>query len=261
MFRPCIDIHNGRVKQIVGGSLRDAGDRAEENFVSEYAAADYAGKYKRDGLKGGHIILLNGKDSPYYEASKKEALAALKAYPGGLQIGGGITPGNAQEFLDAGASHVIVTSYLFPDGELSMERLQKMCDTVGREHLVIDLSCKLVNGSYTVVSNRWQYVTKMKLNRTLLNALTPYCDEFLIHGVDVEGKKKGPARGLLRILSGYRRENTITYAGGIHTISDIRLIEEISDGRLGYTVGSALSLFGGEIPYEALVPKKKQNRR
>ena len=253
MFRPCIDIHNGRVKQIVGGSLRDAGDAAEENFVSEYGAADYAKRYKKDGLRGGHIILLNGKESPYYEATKNEALSALAAYPGGLQIGGGITPANAKEFLNAGASHVIVTSYLFPDGELSMERLLKMKKAVGREHLVIDLSCKMVNGNYTIVSNRWQYVTKTKLNKTILNQLTEYCDEFLIHGVDVEGKKKGPARGLLRILSGYRKENTITYAGGIHTLSDVRLIEEISDRRLDYTVGSALSLFGGEIPYEVLL--------
>ncbi|MCR5531504.1 MAG: phosphoribosylformimino-5-aminoimidazole carboxamide ribotide isomerase [Lachnospiraceae bacterium] len=253
MFRPCIDIHNGRVKQIVGGSLRDAGDSAEENFVSEYGAADYAKLYKKDGLRGGHIILLNGKDSPYYEATKQEALSALAAYPGGLQIGGGITPANAKEFLNAGASHVIVTSYLFPNGELSMERLLKMKNAVGREHLVIDLSCKMVNGNYTIVSNRWQYVTKTKLNKTILNQLTDYCDEFLIHGVDVEGKKKGPARGLLRILSGYRKENTITYAGGIHTLSDVRLIEEISDRRLDYTVGSALSLFGGEIPYETLL--------
>ena len=253
MFRPCIDIHNGRVKQIVGGSLRDAGDSAEENFVPEYGAADYAKLYKKDGLRGGHIILLNGKDSPYYEATKQEALSALAAYPGGLQIGGGITPANAKEFLNAGASHVIVTSYLFPNGELSMERLLKMKKAVGREHLVIDLSCKIVNGNYTIVSNRWQYVTKTKLNKTILNQLTDYCDEFLIHGVDVEGKKKGPARGLLRILSGYRKENTITYAGGIHTLSDVRLIEEISDRRLDYTVGSALSLFGGEIPYETLL--------
>lgn len=253
MFRPCIDIHNGRVKQIVGGSLRDAGDSAEENFVSEYGAADYAKLYKKDGLRGGHIILLNGKESPYYEATKQEAISALAAYPGGLQIGGGITPANAKEFLNAGASHVIVTSYLFPNGELSMERLLKMKKAVGREHLVIDLSCKIVNGNYTIVSNRWQYVTKTKLNKTILNQLTDYCDEFLIHGVDVEGKKKGPARGLLRILSGYRKENTITYAGGIHTLSDVRLIEEISDRRLCYTVGSALSLFGGEIPYETLL--------
>jgi len=253
MFRPCIDIHNGKVKQIVGGSLRDQGDAAEENFVSEYAASDYAKRYRKDGLRGGHIILLNGRDSAYYEATKREAISALKAFPGGLQVGGGINPFNAQEFLDAGASHVIMTSYLFPDGELSFDRLREIRDTVGREHLVIDLSCKLVNGNYTIVSNRWQYVTKTKLNCTILNQLTEYCDEFLIHGVDVEGKKKGPARGLLKILSGYRRENAITYAGGIHTLSDVRLIEEISDGRLDFTVGSALSLFGGEIPYESLI--------
>ena len=253
MFRPCIDIHNGKVKQIIGGSLCDEGDAALENFVSEHSAKDYALLYQKDGLKGGHVILLNGADSEFYEATKAQAMKALEAYPGGLQIGGGIRPGNARAFLEAGASHVIVTSYLFPDGELSMDRLFEMTDAVGREHLVIDLSCRKIGRDYRVVTDRWQHVSNTKLNLSLLNRLTPYCDEFLIHGVDVEGKKKGPDRGLIRLLSDYKKENEITYAGGIHRLSDVMMIRELSDGRLGYSIGSALSLFGGEIPYDAVV--------
>ena len=66
-FRPCIDIHNGKIKQIVGSSLRDEGNQAEENFVSEQDGAFYANFYKKDNIKGGHIILLNSKESEYYE--------------------------------------------------------------------------------------------------------------------------------------------------------------------------------------------------
>ena len=148
MFRPCIDIHNGSVKQIVGGSLKDAGSFAEENFVSKLSAADYAKMYQRDGLKGGHIILLNKEGTEFFEATKSRAEAALKAYPGGLQIGGGITDKNAAEFLKLGASHVIVTSFLFPGGEFDQKRLEKICKIIGPEHLVIDLSCKKVHGNH-----------------------------------------------------------------------------------------------------------------
>ena len=109
-FRPCIDIHNGKVKQIVGGSLTDVQDQAKENFVSEQDAAFYAELYKKAGIVGGHVILLNSQDSPNYEATKQQALLALRTYPGGLQIGGGVNPGNAQEYLEAGACPVIVTS-------------------------------------------------------------------------------------------------------------------------------------------------------
>ena len=117
-FRPCIDIHNGKVKQIVGGSLTDVQDQASENFVSEQDASFYAELYKKAGIKGGHVILLNGHDSPYYESTKEQALLALHTYSGGLQIGGGVNPENAGEYLDAGASHVIVTSYVFKDGRI-----------------------------------------------------------------------------------------------------------------------------------------------
>ena len=253
MFRPCIDIHNGKVKQIVGGSLTDRNSSADENFVSELSAADYARMYMRDGLKGGHVILLNKEGGEYFAETKEQAISALRAYPGGLQIGGGIEPSNAKNYILSGASHVIVTSYLFPEGEFDEERLTRMVDAVGREHLVIDLSCKKIDGRYHIATDRWQHITKTVLNLSLLNRLTPFCDEFLIHGVDVEGKKKGPDRGLIKLLSSYKKGNPITYAGGIHTLEDVRMIEEISDGRLNYTIGSALDLFGGEIPYRSIV--------
>ena len=146
-FRPCIDIHNGKVKQIVGGSLKDSGDQAQENFVSEQDAAFYAALYQKNKLKGGHIILLNSYDSPYYEETQKQALAALQAYPGGLQVGGGITPENAGDYLNAGASHVIVTSYVFREGRIDYDRLERLVYVVGRERLVLDVSCKRVGVS------------------------------------------------------------------------------------------------------------------
>ena len=162
-FRPCIDIHNGKVKQIVGGSLKDAGDTASENFVSEKDAAWYARFYQKDGIRGGHVILLNGADSPYYEETKKQAKQALTAYPGGLQIGGGIRDTNAKEYLDAGASHVIVTSFVFKDGRFHPENLEKMVKAVGREHLVLDVSCRKKDGNYYIVTDRWQKFTEVVL--------------------------------------------------------------------------------------------------
>ena len=158
-FRPCIDIHNGKVKQIVGGSLTDVQDQAKENFVSEQDAAFYAELYKKAGIKGGHVILLNSLDSPYYEATKAQALLALGAYPKGLQIGGGVNPQNAGEYLDAGASHVIVTSYVFKDGKISWENLNKMKEAAGKENLVLDLSCRKKDGKYYIVTDRWQKFT------------------------------------------------------------------------------------------------------
>ena len=190
-FRPCIDIHNGSVKQIIGASLKDKGNQAQNNFVSSYDAAFYAEKYRKDGLSGGHIILLNPKDSEYYEADVKQAELALKAYPGGLQIGGGMEESNAISFLEMGASHIIVTSYVFRDGIIDMERLKRLSDLIGKEHLVLDLSCRFVEDDYYIVTNRWQMVTKVRMNLNTLGHLAEYCDEFLIHAVDVEGKAGG----------------------------------------------------------------------
>lgn len=250
-FRPCIDIHNGKVKQIVGGSLRDEGDQAITNYASEYGADFYAEKYKSDGLKGGHIILLNPATSEYYEATKQQALNALRVYPGGLQIGGGITAENAKEYIEAGASHVIVTSYVFQDGELNWNNLKKLRECVGREHIVLDLSCRKKDGSYYIVTNRWQTFTNVKVCTEVLDDLTEYCDEFLVHGVDVEGKSAGVESELVKILADWRKI-PITYAGGIGSMEDLKEFETMSNGALDFTIGSALDLFGGKVSYESI---------
>ena len=250
-FRPCIDIHNGKVKQIVGSTLKDAGDLAQENFVSEKDAAFYAKLYREYGLKGGHVILLNKEGSPFFEETKKQALSALWEYPGGLMIGGGITDENASEYLDAGASHVIVTSYLFEDGVLSFEKMQKLATAAGREHVVFDLSCKRFEDGYHIMSNRWQTKTDAVLNANLLKDLEKYCDEYLIHAVDVEGNAKGIETNLVESLASYDG-NAITYAGGVHSLEDIRLLERIGQGRIHVTVGSALDLFGGNLSFHEI---------
>lgn len=248
-FRPCIDIHNGKVKQIVGGSLRDAGDQARENFVSEQDAEFFANLYKNAGLKGGHIILLNGSGSEYYEATRRQALGALAAYPGGLQIGGGITPENGEEYLRAGASHVIVTSYVFCGGMIRYDRLQEMVRAVGKEHLVLDLSCRKTAEGYRIVTDRWQKMTEVRVCAALMDELSAYCDEFLIHAVDVEGKSQGIECGLAGLL-GEWTGLPVTYAGGVHSMEDLRILRELGHGRLNVSVGSALDLFGGALRWE-----------
>lgn len=251
-FRPCIDIHNGKVKQIVGGSLKDMGNHAEENFVSEQDAAFYANLYKDAGIKGGHIILLNAMDSEFYEATRAQALLALREYPEGLQVGGGITPDNAKAYLDAGASHVIVTSYVFKDGMIHYERLDKLVETVGKEHLVLDVSCRKVGSDYMVVTDRWQKITREKMDVDLLERLSAYCDEFLIHAVDVEGKANGIEKELVTMLGGWNK-CPITYAGGVHSFEDLKQIKELGNNHLNVTVGSALDLFGGELKWEEVL--------
>lgn len=248
-FRPCIDIHNGKVKQIVGGSLKDQGDQAVTNFSTELDAAWYASQYRKDGLKGGHIILLNPVTSEFYEATKRQAIGALKAYPKGMQIGGGITAENAAEYLDAGASHVIVTSYVFQNGKFHKENLAKLVLAVGREHIVLDLSCRKKNASYYIVTDRWQTFTDVRLTPEVLDQLSGYCDEFLVHGVDVEGKASGVELELVRMLGEWNRI-PITYAGGIGSMEDLEEFSELCQGKLDFTIGSALDLFGGKIPYE-----------
>ena len=248
-FRPCIDIHNGKVKQIVGGSLQDEGNQAIVNFSSEYNADFYAKTYQRDGLVGGHIILLNSKTSEYFETTKEQAMLALETYPSGLQIGGGITAENATEYIEAGASHVIVTSYVFKDGEIYWDNLKKLVEKVGKERVVLDLSCRKKEGKYYVVTDRWQTFTNVVVDAKLLTTLTEYCDEFLVHGVDVEGKSSGVELELVKLLADWNRI-PITYAGGIGCMEDLKDFEKISEGKLDFTIGSALDLFGGKIPYE-----------
>lgn len=250
-FRPCIDIHNGSVKQIVGGSLKDEGDFASENFVSSKDASYYSLFYKENNITGGHIILLNGKDSEYYEATKNQAIMALQAYPGGMQIGGGITAENAAFFLEKGASHVIVTSYVFREGKIDYERLTSLSDTVGKEHLVLDVSCKKVGTDYYVVTDRWQKMTEEKVTLALLTKLSQYCDEFLIHAVDVEGKNNGVEIDLVELLSDWDGI-PITYAGGVHSYEDVELLKRTGNNRLNVTVGSALDLFGGSLGFHKI---------
>jgi len=250
-FRPCIDIHNGRVKQIVGGSLKDEGNQAITNFTAEVDADYFAEKYKADHLKGGHIILLNSTTSEYFEDTKKQAMLALQTYPGGLQIGGGVTAENAKEYLDAGASHVIVTSYVFKNGEINWDNLKQLVDAVGKDKIVLDLSCRKKDGQYYVVTDRWQKFTNVAVSAELMDELSEYCDEFLIHGVDVEGKSSGVELELVQMLAAWNKI-PITYAGGIGSMEDLEVFREICDGKLDFTIGSALDLFGGSISYEII---------
>lgn len=258
-FRPCIDIHNGKVKQIVGGSLRDAGNEAQENFVSEQDAAFYADLYKKEGIRGGHIILLNAKDSEYYEATKQQAMLALSAYPKGLQVGGGITDRNAAQFLDAGASHVIVTSYVFCDGRIQFDRLVQLRREVGKEHLVLDLSCRKKEDSYFIVTDRWQKFTEEKVDTEILDCLSGYCDEFLVHAVDVEGKSGGIEEELAVLLGSWGKIS-VTYAGGVGSFADLDRLGVLGRDRLNVTIGSALDLFGGPMEYEKVLTYMREHR-
>lgn len=251
-FRPCIDIHNGQVKQIVGGSLLDAGNQAQENFVATQDAAFYAELYRKTGIRGGHIILLNKAGTEYYDADVEQARLALRTYPGGLQIGGGITAENAADFLNMGASHVIVTSYVFRDGQVDYDRLQALYQEVGKEHLVLDLSCRKRDGRYYIVTDRWQKFTKEVVCKETIEKLQGYADEFLIHAVDVEGKANGVEEELVAMLS-EEADIPITYAGGVGSYEDIETIRTLGKGRLNVTIGSALDLFGGHLNYEKVL--------
>ena len=251
-FRPCIDIHNGKVKQIIGGSLKDEGDQAAENFVSGQDAAFYASLYRKAGIRGGHVILLNSTDSPYFALTREQALQALRAYPQGLQLGGGVCPENAAFYLDAGASHVIVTSYVFRNGRISWENLEKMEQTAGKEHLVLDLSCRKKEGSYYIVTDRWQKFTEVPVTLETMRMLGAHCDEFLVHAVDVEGKARGIEVELAELLAQYT-ERPITYAGGVGSMKDLEILRRAGGNRLDVTIGSALDLFGGTIPFQEVI--------
>ena len=261
-FRPCIDIHNGKVKQIVGGSLKDKGNEALENFVSQQDGAFYANMYKQAGLKGGHIILLNPVGSEYYEADVEQAKLALHAYPGGLQVGGGITDENAERFLKEGASHVVVTSFVFKDGKINYENLEKLVSAVGKEHLVLDLSCRRKQDEhgeeqYYVVTDRWQKFTNTVLNKKVMTELARYCDEFLIHAVDVEGKANGVEKELVALLATCE-EYVVTYAGGVGSFKDLQELKTIGNNRINVTIGSALDLFGGAMNYAEVLKKCRE---
>jgi phosphoribosylformimino-5-aminoimidazole carboxamide ribotide isomerase len=246
MFRPCIDLHEGQVKQIVGGTLSDAGGGLRTNFVSDRSPGWYAELYRRDGLTGGHVIKLGpGNDDA--------ARAALGAWPDGLQIGGGITGENAADWLDAGASHIIVTSWVFRDGHIDRQRLDELVAAIGRQRLVLDLSCRVRDGRYLVVTDRWQKFTDTELSAESLTDLARYCDEFLVHAVDVEGLCRGIDLNLVEKLAEWSPLAT-TYAGGASSLRDLEQVEAIGKGRIHLTIGSALDIFGGTgVRYEELV--------
>ncbi|KAF7804292.1 1-(5-phosphoribosyl)-5-[(5-phosphoribosylamino)methylideneamino] imidazole-4-carboxamide isomerase, chloroplastic [Senna tora] len=249
-FRPCIDIHKGKVKQIVGSTLQDLegdGSNPVTNFVSDKSAAEYANLYKEDGLTGGHVIML-GADP----LSKDAALEALHAYPGGLQVGGGINSDNCLSYIDEGASHVIVTSYVFNNGQMDLGRLKDLVRIVGRHRLVLDLSCRKKEGEYAIVTDRWQKFSDVILNAEVLQFLANFADEFLVHGVDVEGKKLGIDEELVALL-GKHSPIPVTYAGGVTVMADLERIKVAGKGRVDVTVGSALDIFGGNLAYKDVV--------
>lgn len=254
-FRPCIDLHQGKVKQIVGGSLRDHGPGPRENFVSDKAPAWFAETFRADEVTGGHVIKLG----PGNDAAAREALAA---WPGGLQIGGGITPDNAREWLDAGASHVIVTSALFDHaGKFLNDALERMVKTVGAEKLVIDLSCRRDEEGWVVAMNRWQTPTSLRVTPQTLDRLAPHCAEFLIHAADVEGLCRGIDADLVSLLGGWGKI-PLTYAGGAATMEDVLLVDSAGQGKVDVTVGSALDLFGGSgLRYRDLVAWNRRHGR
>lgn len=256
-FRPCIDIHRGKVKQIVGSTLSDVeqGKKMITNFETERATAEYAAMYRRDGLVGGHVIMLGADDK-----SKRSALEAVGAFPGGLQLGGGVSSANAEEYLEAGASHVIVTSYVFRDGRVDEERLEELVRCVGKERIVLDLSCRRKDdGKYYVVTDRWQKFTELEVAEETLRFLEAHADEFLVHGVDVEGKKLGVDVDLVNIL-GKACNIPVTYAGGVNTMEDLEVVKQAGDGKVDVTVGSALDIFGGDLPYERVVEWHNQQQ-
>ena len=237
-FRPCIDIHDAKVKQIVGGSLRDDGPGPTENFVSEKPPAWFAEKFREDGLRGGHVIMLGS-------GNESAASEALGAWPGGMQIGGGIRAENAAAWLEKGASHVIVTSALFnSEGRFLNEALEDLVREVGRERLVIDLSCRRTDDGWTVAMNRWQTLTELNVTNETLDRLLPYCAEFLIHAADVEGLCQGVDGELVQFLGEWGK-CPVTYAGGAATMEDVRLVNHLGRGLVDVTVGSALDIFGG----------------
>jgi len=241
-FRPCIDLHNGKVKQIVGSSLSQNESELKENFVSQKPAEWYANLYRKDGLKGGHIIMLGA-------GNEQAALEALKAYPDGMQIGGGITKENALKYIEAKASAVIVTSYIFPDGKFSLEKLKAISSEVGKEKLVVDLSCYRVSGNWTVAINRWQTLTDFCITPENLKMVSEYCLEFLIHAAGVEGKQQGMDLELIEFL-GEHSPIPATYAGGANSLKDFETCNKLSKGKIDLTIGSALDIFGGKVPYE-----------
>ena len=251
MFRPCIDLRDGKVVQMVGGTLSDNPATARTNFISEKPASWFAELYRRDRLAGGHVIMLG-------PGNETEARAALAAFPGGLQVGGGINAENARGWLEAGASHVIVTSWVFREGRVDWARLEQLVGAVGQARLVLDLSCRKRDGNYFAVTDRWQKFTELELNAEILRRLSGHCAEFLIHAVDVEGLCRGIDSELVKLLGSWTPIPT-TYAGGANSLGDLETVTRLGRGKIDLTIGSALDIFGGSgVKYDDCV---KFNRR
>jgi phosphoribosylformimino-5-aminoimidazole carboxamide ribotide isomerase len=248
-FRPCIDLHQGKVKQIVGGTLSDVDETAvQTNFTAGKPAEWFAQRYRADGLPGGHVIQLG-------PGNQSAAQAALKAWPGGLQLGGGVTLDTAADWLEAGAAAVIVTSWVFHDGSVDEARLKALSRHIGPARLVLDLSCRRRGNAYVIVTDRWQTFTRETISHRLLDRLAPFCSEYLIHAVDVEGRCRGIETDLVTLL-GQWAGLPITYAGGIHSEQDIQAIADLGKGNIDFTVGSALDIFGGKgLQYGDLVQR------
>ncbi|MGM9950968.1 MAG: phosphoribosylformimino-5-aminoimidazole carboxamide ribotide isomerase [Lysinibacillus sp.] len=244
-FRPCIDLHDGKVKQIVGSTLGRRDMAVVENFTSEHDSSYFAELFAKDGLTGGHVIMLG-------PGNEQAALDALKAYPGGLQVGGGITADNAKQYIDAGASHVIVTSHIFHDGMLDMARLEELVRKIGKGRLVIDLSCRKREGKWFVVTDKWTRFSDFEVNARSIQMIEQYCDELLIHAVDVEGKRSGMQEELVRDLAEWTTIPT-TYAGGVRSLEDLQNFKQLARGKLHVTIGSALDIFGGDLRYSDVV--------
>lgn len=251
-IRPCIDLHQGQVKQIVGSSLKvsESSNTADVNFASELPPSHFSQLYARDGLEGGHVIMLGG--GPANESAARDA---LQAWPNAWQLGGGMNADNCQAWLEAGASKIIVTSYLFEGAQLQYSRLDQLVQLIGKDKLVIDLSCRRKHpddDTYYVVTNQWQTFTDTAVTADTLQRLSVYCAEFLVHAVDVEGKQGGIQKDLVEFL-GTHAPIPVTYAGGVRNVSDLDLVEDLGNGRVDVTVGSALDIFGGSLPYADVV--------
>jgi phosphoribosylformimino-5-aminoimidazole carboxamide ribotide isomerase len=251
-FRPCIDLHHGKVVQIVGGSLNEQDDASlQTNFTSDRTPAYYAQLYQQANLPGGHVIALG-------KGNEEAALSALRAWPGGMQYGGGVTPDNAKQFLDAGASHVIVTSYVFSEGRIDYAKLNSLLQVVGKQRLVLDLSCRQRDGSFYVVTDRWQRFTEENVNAESLAKLAESCDEFLVHGVDVEGLRQGIQEELIELLAQHC-PCPVTYAGGVHQLTELERVKQLGRGRVDLTIGSALDIFGGAVKFADVVAWQRAN--
>ena len=245
-FRPCIDLHHGKVVQIVGGSLNEQNQSAlQTNFTSDNTSAWFAQLYKQSGLPGGHVIALG-------KGNEEASLSALRAWPGGMQYGGGVNPDNAHQFLDAGASHVIVTSFVFAEGRINRDKLAALVKAVGKQRLVLDLSCRARAGKFYVVTDRWQKFTDECVDAQLLRTLADSCAEFLVHGVDVEGLQQGIQQELITLLADHS-PCPVTYAGGVHQISDLDRVKQLGKGKVDLTIGSALDIFGGAVKFSEVV--------